>query len=251
MSIVERLRAAGCVYAEDEARLLAGAARDADHLEELVLRRCAGEPLEPLLGWADFCGLRVEVAPGVFVPRQRSRVLVVEALRVAPRRPVVLDLCCGSGAVGVAFAAHHGYAELHAVDVHPAAVRCATRNAEHVGGRVYLGDLYEPLPRSLTFDVIVANAPYVPTDAIATMPPEARDHEPRVTLDGGTDGLDVARRVVAGAPARLRPGGHLLVETSRAQADALTAVFEQAGLAARVVRDDDVDGTAVVGRASG
>src|SRR3954462_3557379 len=105
--VVARLRAAGCVFAEDEARLLlAGAAPDA--LDALVARRVAGEPLEPLLGWAEFCGLRVAVAPGVFVPRRRTEALVEEAVALFRPGAVVVDLCCGSGALGLAVAASGG-----------------------------------------------------------------------------------------------------------------------------------------------
>jgi release factor glutamine methyltransferase len=125
-------------------------------------------------------------------------------------------------------------------------VRCARRN---VDGAVHCGDLYAALPDALRgrVDVLVANAPYVPTDAIGSMPPEARDHEARVALDGGADGLDVQRRVAAGAPAWLAPGGSLLVETSRRQAPATVTAFAAAGLPARVVTDDDLAGTVVVG----
>ena len=105
---------------------------------------------------------------------------------------------------------------MHAADVDPAAVACARRNLPPV----YQGDLYAALPERLRgrVDLLVVNAPYVPTAAIATMPPEARDHEPRVALDGGADGLDVQRRVAADAPAWLRPGGALLIETGADQA---------------------------------
>ena len=113
-----------------------------------------------------------------------------------------------------------GDVELHAADLDPAAVRCARRNVAAAGGRVYQGDLYAPLPKQLRgrVDVLVANAPYVPADAVALMPPEARLYEARVALDGGVDGLDVLRRVAAGAAEWLAPGGRLLVETSEAQA---------------------------------
>ncbi|MGH3763447.1 MAG: putative protein N(5)-glutamine methyltransferase, partial [Actinophytocola sp.] len=143
-----------------------------------------------------------------------------------------------SGAVAAAVAATVPDAELHGTDIDPAAVRCARRNVP--GGHLYGGDLYEPLPATLRgrVDVLVANAPYVPTDAIDLMPPEARLHEPRVALDGGVDGLDVLRRVIAGAPAWLAPGGHLLVETSDAQAPLVLTAARSAGFAAsRVARD--------------
>lgn len=190
--VVTRLRAAGCVFAEDEARLLvaaAGAPTSPAVLAVLVERRAAGEPLEQILGWAEFCGLRVAVEPGVFVPRRRTALLVREAAALAGPGAVVVDLCCGSGAVGAALLARH-QVELYAADIDPTAVRW------NIGarGRVLEGDLDGPLPPTLRgrVDVLVANAPYVPTRAIATMPAEARDHEPRTALDGGPDGLDIA-----------------------------------------------------------
>ena len=260
--VVRRLRAAGCVFAEDEARLLIAEARAPAQLAEMVDLRVGGRPLELVLGWAEFAGLRIVVQPGVFVPRRRTELLVQESaalLRATARdraRPVVVvDLCCGSGAVGVALATElardrdPARVELHAADVDPAAVRCARRNAASVGGHVYEGDLDEPLPGTLrgAVDVLVANAPYVPTDAIRLMPPEARDHEPRVALDGGTDGLDVQRRVIAAAPRWLAPDGHLLIETSRLQAPLTAAAITAVGLVARVVTSDDLDATVVVG----
>jgi release factor glutamine methyltransferase len=185
----------------------------------------------------------------VFVPRRRTEALVAEA--VARTRPgaVVVDLCCGSGAVGAAVTAAVPGIELHAADVDPAAVACARRNVVPVGGAVHEGDLYAALPASLRgrVDVVVANAPYVPTDAIALMPPEARTHERRAALDGGADGVDVQRRVAAGAPDWLAPAGWLLVETSAEQAPETLAAFAAAGLRAEVVADEELAGTVVVG----
>jgi release factor glutamine methyltransferase len=243
-AVVARLRAAGCVFAEDEAALLLAEA-SGDDLDALVARRVAGEPLEQVLGWAEFCGLRFAVEPGVFVPRRRTGLLVREAVAVASPGAVVLDLCCGTGAVGAAVAAAVAGVDLHAADVDPAAVRCARRN---VPGSVHPGDLYDALPGTLRgrVDVLVANAPYVPTDAIAMMPPEARDHEARAALDGGADGLDLQRRVIAGAPGWLAPGGRLLVETSGQQAPGTLAAFTRAGFRACVVEDEDLAGTVVV-----
>ncbi|WP_421735516.1 putative protein N(5)-glutamine methyltransferase [Cellulomonas sp.] len=248
--ITATLRSAGCVFAEDEATLLLETG--SDDLEALVARRVAGEPLEVIVGWAEFCGLRIGIDPGVFVPRRRTELLVREAARLAPRiaEPVVvLDLCCGSGALGVALAHALGSVELYAADVEPAAVRCARRNVGAIGGQVFEGDLDQPLPASLRgrVQLLVANVPYVPTDAIGLMPPEARLHEPRVTLDGGSDGLDVLRRVASVAPGWLAPGGHLLVETSEAQVPSAVTAFTAAGLVARVVVDEDTEATAVVG----
>jgi release factor glutamine methyltransferase len=248
-AVVSRLRAAGCVFAEDEARLLLDAVRTPTELTSLVDRRVAGEPLEHLLGWVDFCGLRIEVDPGVFVPRRRTEFLVRQAVARGARGAVVVDLCCGSGAVGVAVATALRAVELHSADVDPAAVTCARRNVAAVGGRVYEGDLFDALPSALRgrVDVLVANVPYVPTDAIAQMPPEARDHEPRAALDGGTDGLDVARRLITGAPAWLAAGGSVLFETGAAQAPAAVASVVSAGLEPCVVTDDELGGTIVVG----
>lgn len=254
-ALVVRLRAAGCVFAEDEAALLVAEARDADALAAMTARRVAGEPLEQVVGWAQFRGLRVGVEPGVFVPRARTGLLVREAVRVLAARAgtggVVVDLCCGTGAVGLAVAVEHPGVALWAVDLDPAAVACARRNAAALGpagATVLLGDLDAPLPDVLAgrVDVLVANAPYVPTAEIAHMPTEARDHEPRSALDGGADGVDLHRRVAAAAPRWLAPGGHLLIETSVRQAGATAAACEGQGLAVRVVHDDDLDGTVVV-----
>jgi release factor glutamine methyltransferase len=253
--IVSRLRAAGCVFAEDEARLLAGAAQTPAELADMVDRRAAGLPLEQVVGWAEFCGLRIAVAPGVFVPRRRTEFLVRQAIALArpaagPAGPlVVVDLCCGSGAVGAALAAALGPVELHAADIDPAAVACARRNLAPVGGRVYQGDLYEPLPAALhgRVDILAANVPYIPTGEIELLPAEARDHEPRTALDGGGDGLDVLRRVAAAAPRWLAPGGHLLSETSDRQASAAVAALAGSGLVPRMARSEELAATVVIG----
>lgn len=268
--LVARLRAAGCVFAEDEAALLAGEAADQAELGRTTTRRVAGEPLEHVLGWAEFCGRRVAVDPGVFVPRRRTELLVRLAVAVAPTvadpaaglgaddphttgprsdGPRVVDLCCGSGAVGAAVAAALPGSALWSCDLDPAAVACARRNVPPAAV-VLLGDLDAPLPGSLAgrVDLLLANAPYVPTTAIALMPPEARDHEARLALDGGADGLALHRRVAAAAPRWLTPHGRLLIETSEQQADGTLAACVDAGLTGEVVHDDEVDGTVVVAR---
>jgi release factor glutamine methyltransferase len=249
-SIVGRLRAAGCVFAEDEAQLLVDEARTPAELDAMVEQRVAGLPLEQVLGWAEFCGLRIAVDAGVFVPRQRTEFLVRQAIALAPPRPVVVDLCCGTGAVGAALIDRLDGVELHAVDIEPAAVRCARRNV--AGAQVYEGDLYEPLPDGLRgrVDVLVANAPYVPTEAIALLPPEARLYEPPVALDGGADGLDVHRRVAAAATKWLAPGGHLLVEVGERQVSEIVDVFAGNGLTATVVEDDELDTLVIIGAVS-
>ena len=216
----------------------------------MVARRVAGLPLEHILGWAEFCGLRISVDPGVFVPRRRTEFLAHQAIGLASKsaNPVVVDLCCGSGAVGVALVASLDGVELYATDLDPAAVACARSNVA-TGGHVFEGDLYEPLPATLQgrVDVLVANAPYVPTDAIELMPREARLHEARVALDGGADGLDVLRRIAAAAPLWLAPGGRLLVETSERQAPQTVEVFARNGLVPRVARSAELDATVVIG----
>lgn len=250
-AIVARLRDAGCVFAEEEARLLRAAARTAGELDDMVRRRSAGLPLEQIVGWAEFRGMRIGVDPGVFVPRPRSEFLIETAVALADSWPghVIVDLCCGTGALGIAVAAKLGAGELHAADVDPAAVACAWRNVGPAGGRVYHGDLYSPLPSGLRGRVttLLCNAPYVPTGEIPLLPAEAREHEHRVALDGGDDGLAVLRRAAAGAPGWLAPGGHLLVETSGRQADAMAAVMAAAGLGAAVHECQDYGSTVVAG----
>lgn len=244
--LVERLRAAGCVFAEDEASLLREAASGAE-LEALVAHRLAGEPLEPLLGWASFAGMRVQVAAGVFVPRVRSEVLVEAALEALPEGAVVVELCCGVGAIGAAVRAARPHAEVWASDIDPDAVAVARRNLPPE--RVREGDLFEALPAELRgrVDVLVANAPYVPTAEIAYMPSEARDHEHRVALDGGPDGHAVQARIASGCREWLAPGGRVIIETSVRQAARTASLLGERGLAVRVVRDEERDGTCVVG----
>ena len=248
--IAARLRAAGCVFAEEEALLLVESAGSPRELGGMIARRAAGVPVEHVVGWAAFCDLRIAVGPGVFVPRRRSELLARQAAALTPPGSVVIDLACGAGALGVAIAALAGDIELHACDIDPAAVACARRNVEPAGGHVYQGDLYQPLPATLRGQVttIAANVPYVPTDQLALMPAEARDHEPAVALDGGRDGLDVLRRAAAGAADWLRPGGHLLIETSKAQAAAATEAFAAAGLAPASRSDPDLGAAIVIGR---
>ncbi|WP_026315875.1 putative protein N(5)-glutamine methyltransferase [Actinokineospora enzanensis] len=247
MDVIARLRAAGCVFAEDEARLLTDAATTSAELDVLVARRVEGIPLEHLLGWAEFRGARMAVAPGVFVPRRRTEFLAEQAIALTRPGQIVVDLCCGCGAVGASIAAEIDV-EVHAADIEPAAVACARRNLPD--GHVHQGDLYAALPPSLRgrVDVLVSNVPYVPTDRIAMMPPEARAHEPHSALDGGPDGLDFQRRVAAEAPDWLAPGGHLLVETSVEQSPESLSIFETAGLTARLQRCADREATIVLGR---
>jgi len=250
MDLVRRLRAAGCVFAEDEARLLRDAAGSPAELAALVRCRVAGQPLEHLLGWVEFAGLRLAVAPGVFVPRRRTELLAsaaadAVAARGFGRGSVLVELCCGCGAVAAAVRAAVPGLCVYAVDADPVAVRCARRNLSRAV--VQQGDLYAPLPAALrgAVHVLVANAPYVPTAALPAMPAEARQHEPRLALDGGVDGLNVLRRVLGEAPGWLAPGGRVLVEAGERQAAGLVELIERAGLVASTVTDAE-SGTAVV-----
>jgi release factor glutamine methyltransferase len=254
--IADLLRAAGCVFAEEEAQLLLTEAASPAELTELIGRRVSGEPLEYVVGWAGFCGLRIAVDPGVFVPRRRTELVVSEAVALLRQRlvggaepGVVVDLCCGSGAVGAAVVSHAPVKELHAADLDSVAVECARRNLSTVGGQVHLGDLYTALPFRLRgrVQLIVVNAPYVPTGVLPTMPAEARLYEPRISLDGGPDGLSLHRRVIGEAREWLDPHGHVVIETSEHQAAGTSAIMAAAGLAARTVHSEELDGTVVVG----
>ena len=256
-ALVATLRAAGCVFAEDEAALLADAASAPQELDDLVAQRVSGTPLEYLLGWTEFRGLRVAVSPGVFVPRQRTGFLVERAVAHATERAgdtrVVLDMCCGCGALGMAVTTEliaSGIAvELTASDCEPNAVACARRNLAPLGATVHQGDLFAPLPTDLAgrVDILLANVPYVPTAGIAEMPPEARDYEPHTALDGGPDGLDVFRRVAAAAPRWLTPGGALLVEASRTQLPLATEILAHQGLTPTVAESEELYATVVIG----
>lgn len=266
--LVARLRAAGCVFAEDEAAVLVEAATSPEGLTQMLRQRENGLPLEHVVGWVEFAGRRIDVDAGVFVPRRRSELLVREAVahlaradpaaRAADGRratepgsaAVVVDLCCGCGAIGAAIAAAMPGIELVAADLDAAAVRCAARNLAFVDGTVVQGDLFAALPVRLQgrVDVLVANAPYVPTGAIDLMPPEAREHEPAVALDGGADGTDVLRRVVAGAPDWLAPDGLVLVEVGESQIPAVVGAFVRAGLKPEIVVDEDLGGLVAAGR---
>ena len=239
------LRAAGCVFAEEEAALIIEAATDETAVVAMVRRRSLGEPLEQVVGFADFAGVRVRLRPGVFVPRVRSELLVREAVGRISDDAVIVDLCCGSGALGLAVKRQKPQVVLYAADVDPVAVACARDNLAGVG-EVFEGDLFAALPTAMTAGIVLANVPYVATRHIALLPAEARDHEPRTALDGGDDGLDIFRAVLAGAPERLVPGGFLLSEITEAQIEPATAAVRAAGMRPEIVTDDDLEATVVV-----
>ena len=211
----------------------------------LIDRRAAREPLQYLLGWEDFHGLRLAVTPGVLVPRPETEGLVewaVEVLRDRPE-PVVADLGTGSGAIACAIARALPTAEVLAVEVSTGALAVASRNVRELGlssrVRLLAGDLFAPLgsiPGSL--DLVVANPPYLPSGVIASLPPEVSRHEPRAALDGGPDGMTVIRRIVAGAPAVLKPGGWLLMEIGEDQAGPLASLMAAEGFSGIRARRD-------------
>lgn len=245
------LRAAGCVYADEEARLLIASIPLAD-LHKKVEQRVSGIPLEYVLGWANFLGHRIALEAGVFIPRRRSEFLASQAIDLLAAGGVLLDLCCGSGALAAVIAASFAADEpvtVWASDIDPVAVRCARSNLAQVRAQVVEGDLYEALPAELRgqVSVIVANAPYVPAEEIELLPREARLYEPHRTFAGGPDGLSVQRRVAEEARTWLAPGGSLLVETSEAAACRTEAMFETFGLTTRVVRSETWDATVVIG----
>ena len=213
-AIAATLRGAGCVFAEEEAQLLMACGKSDAELLLMTEKRINGIPLQVILGWAKFYGLRVSIEPGVFIPRPQI--------------------------------------ELYACDIDSIAVRCATQNITPLDGRVSEGDLFDPLPRELKgrVRVLVANAPYVPTHAIEMMPRESREHETRTSIDGGIDGLEIYRRIAEGARHWLEPSGHILVEAGEEQADEMADTFERSGLTAKTLTSKEFDETIVTGRKS-
>jgi release factor glutamine methyltransferase len=247
--VVTALRAGGCVFAEDEAALLTAEARTPEQLAELVGRRLAGEPLEHVLGWVSFAGLRLAVTSGVFVPRRRTELLAREAVRALRPGALLAELCCGCAPVGALAAACVPGLRIVAADIDPVAVSCARRNLPSSAVTV-CGDLFAPLPEEIRgrIDVLAANAPYVPSAELGLMPREARLHEPVAALDGGSDGLDVHRRLLDGALEWLAPDGSVLIEVAPEQVAEAVTIFQARGFAALVSHDEEVAGTVVSGR---
>jgi len=193
-------------------------------LASLVARRLSGVPLPRLIGRVEFDGLELRVVDGVYIPRWTSESIARVAAELLPDDGVALDLCTGCGAVAAAIAARRPQARVMAADLDPRAVACARAN----GVDAHVGDLFEALPFDLAgrVDVIVTVPPFVPTDTVGSLAADVREHEPRVALDGGSDGLDVARRIVAASPHWLRPGGWLVVEVGPDQVHALGTAFD-------------------------
>ncbi|MGH2671925.1 MAG: N5-glutamine methyltransferase family protein [Actinomycetota bacterium] len=249
--LVQQLTASGCVAPEEEAAELVRAAADGSRpLEELVARRLRGEPLAWITGFVRFCGLRVHVDPGVYVPRPHAQALARRAASLLPPAGVAVDLCTGSGAVAAVLGASERGPEVLATDVDPTAVACALRNAV----RALLGDLDEPLPESIRgrVDVMTAVVPYVPAEQLHLLPRDVLAHEPRHALDGGPGGTMFLREVARLSSDWLAPGGRVLLELGGDQADAVAETMESAGLSdIRVHRDGDGDDRAIEGRRPG
>jgi len=231
--LVARLRAVGCVFAEEEAAEIRRVLRDPDAMESVVAARAAGMPLEQALGRARFAGMDLELAPGVFVPRRRAEAIVDAAVAARPRARLVADLGTGNGAIAAALTERMPLADVHAADLDPAAVAVARRNGARVGFDVHRGDWWEALPPSLRGRIELATAylPHVPTARLDHIPRDFREHEPELAVHGGADGLDPLRAVLAGMSAWTAPGGAFVtlvaeeqVETARGLGEHLTVI---------------------------
>lgn len=235
---------------EEAAQLVEAAAGDVDHLEELVRRREGGEPLAWLVGAVDFCGLRLGVHPGVYVPRWQTEALARRAAALLPPTGTAVDLCTGAGAIAAVLQATRPGATVVATDIDPAAVACAGANGVHAA----VGDLDGPLSPALlgAVDVMTAVVPYVPVEELAFLPRDVVAFEPRRALDGGHGGMEVLTGVVRRAPRWLRPGGWLLLEIGGRQAAAVAPAMEAVGFEhIAVLRDEDGDDRGIEGRRCG
>lgn len=211
--LVARLRAAGCVYADDEAAEIRRVLGDDEKaVDAVVAARTAGVPLEHALGTARFGGVEVEVGEGVFVPRLRAEPLIDEAVAAAPDARVIVDLGTGTGAIAAALRRRYPNAQVHGVDIDPNALRYAARNGRRHGFEAHLGDWWQALPRTLRgrVDLAVAYLPHVPTARLAGIPGDYRAHEPERAVAGGADGLDPLRAVVVGIDDWMAPDGVLV-----------------------------------------
>lgn len=205
----------------------------------LVKRRAEGEPTAYLVGQKEFCGRLFRVDARALIPRPETELLVEAALEALPEGAWALDLCTGSGCIGVTLALSRPDARVVATNLSKEAVELARENADRLGAHLELlpGNLFEPLAPAERFHLVVANPPYVPTGELARLAREVR-REPTLALDGGADGLSLARRVVAGAPERLRPGGLLLVEMHESHLEQLPALCREAGFTSVEARRD-------------
>ncbi|MHB8123250.1 MAG: peptide chain release factor N(5)-glutamine methyltransferase [Desulfuromonadaceae bacterium] len=196
----------------------------------LVARRAKREPLQHILGSQEFCGLDYEVSADVLIPRYDTEVLIAEAVTRTPTAEAVLDIGTGSGCIAVSLQKRLAKAVVTATDISAAALAVAQRNAEKFGAPVEFlqGSLFEPVA-GRRFDLIVSNPPYIPTAHIETLDREVREYDPITALDGGTDGLDIYRRLIPAAGEFLNCGGWLLVEIGIGQAKDVVEMFTHTG----------------------
>lgn len=207
------------------------AAEDLTTLEAFVIRRLAHEPVSRILGTRDFYGRSFRLTPDVLDPRPDTETLIDAALALIGRPARLLDLGTGSGIIAVTLLAERSGATGLATDLSPEALAVARSNAERHGvlSRLELrqGSWFEPVTGS--FDLILSNPPYIPTDDIPGLAPDVRNYDPPAALSGGPDGLEAYRSIAGDAAAHLNPAGHLLVEIGAGQADDVSAVFVAAG----------------------
>ena len=246
--VVAALERAGCVAADEEAAELVGAATERGvDVATLVERRVTGEPLAWLTGWTTFCGLRMRVHPGVYVPRWDTEAMVRVAIDALPDGGVAVDFCTGSGAVAAVLRAHRPDATIVATDIDPAAVACARAN----GVDAQLGDLDAPLPADLrgTVDVVTAVVPYVPTESLHLLARDTLAFEPRHALDGGRGGMETLARVIEASARWLRPGGTIVLELGGGQSTSTIRLLHDAGFDdVDVLTDDEGDERAISAR---
>jgi release factor glutamine methyltransferase len=237
--VLRTLAGAGFVSPRAEADALIGAADDgAGHLDDLVARRLRGEPIPWITGWVRFCGLRVHVERGVFVPRSHTQALARRAASLLPDDGIAADMCTGSGAVAAVLRAAHPRATVLATDIDPIAIASARAN----GIDARLGDLDEALPTPFRgrVDVMTAVVPYVPTEELHLLPRDVLAHEPRRALDGGPGGTAVLVRAAEASARWLRPGGTVLLELGGDQAEEMVRTIESVGLVpVRIHRDEE------------
>ena len=248
VSVTQMLTEAGCISAGEEAdELMQAAAGDPDVLDDLVSRRTNGEPIAWLTGAVTFCGVRLFVAPGVYVPRWQTEPLARRAVTLFPLAGVAVDLCTGVGAIAAVLAASVPKAHVLATEIDDNAVRCARRN----GVEVFEGFLDDPLPRGLEHrvDLLTAVVPYVPTESLRLLPRDVQAFEPRPALDGGADGMDLLAEVARRSTRWLSPGGWLLLELGGDQAEPIGRLLHDVGFEGLdVMADEDGDPRAICAR---
>ncbi len=266
--IIRAFKKAGIECAEAEARQLACHVLSCDlsylilHSREeiddkvllasaaLINERCKGRPLQYVMGTASFYGIDLAVDERVLIPRPETELLAERAIAVLKERPFpkVMDLCTGSGAIAAAVAANVPNVKVIATELSPRAFMLARVNLRpYANVKVLRGDLFEaleskdsdPSTKDIPFDAILTNPPYIPSGAIDGLAPEVKDHEPHMALDGGKDGLDIIKRIIAEAPAHLKPSGFLLMEIGDDQADAVMdlVLFSGAYRSASILKD--------------